>query len=162
MNTVKYLKKLSATLALMIFVSGIAAAEDGCTKDRVVRSSIYVPVYSHIYTGDKLRPFNLAVTISVRNTDPGEPIEVKAADYYSSSGDKIRSLLENKIIVPPLGAYSFKIKESDIEGGSGASVLLLIASQRPTRLPMSESIQAGTASGQGISFPSRGRVLTCD
>jgi hypothetical protein len=32
--------------------------------------TVYVPIYSHIYSGLKGRPFNLAATLSIRNTDP--------------------------------------------------------------------------------------------
>jgi hypothetical protein len=32
--------------------------------------TVYVPIYSHIYSGIKARPFDLAATLSIRNTDP--------------------------------------------------------------------------------------------
>ena len=38
--------------------------------------AIYVPAYSHIYCGDRERPFLLAVTVSIRNTDPNQPIKI--------------------------------------------------------------------------------------
>ena len=41
---------------------------------------LYVPVYSHIYIGDKERPFNLAVTLSIRNTDPRSGLRLTAVE----------------------------------------------------------------------------------
>lgn len=156
------MRPVQLLLAAFIMTPLCAWSEEGCAKDKVGNSAIYVPVYSHIYTGDKLRPFNLASTISVRNTDSAESMRIAAADYYNSDGAKVRSLLNGQVSVPPLGAYSFKIKESDIEGGSGASVIISIKSSKPTSLPLLESVQVGTASGQGISFASRGRFLSCE
>jgi len=39
--------------------------------------TIYVPVYSHIYSGNKERPFFLTVTLSIRNIDPKHPPSIK-------------------------------------------------------------------------------------
>jgi hypothetical protein len=38
--------------------------------------TIYVPVYSHIYSGNREHPFLLAVTLSIRNIDPKHPIKM--------------------------------------------------------------------------------------
>ncbi|MCP4148740.1 MAG: DUF3124 domain-containing protein [bacterium] len=38
--------------------------------------TIYVPAYSHIYSGSAERPFLLTVIISIRNTDPKHRIEL--------------------------------------------------------------------------------------
>lgn len=35
---------------------------------------IYVPAYSHIYSGNKEKPFLLTVTLSIRNIDPTNTI----------------------------------------------------------------------------------------
>ncbi|MEJ2475807.1 MAG: DUF3124 domain-containing protein, partial [Desulfobacterales bacterium] len=35
---------------------------------------VYVPIYSHIYSGDKENPFLLTAILSVRNIDPGHGI----------------------------------------------------------------------------------------
>ena len=38
--------------------------------------SIYVPAYSHIYTGNREQAFLLTVTISIRNIDPEHSIKI--------------------------------------------------------------------------------------
>ncbi|MBU1163917.1 MAG: DUF3124 domain-containing protein [Proteobacteria bacterium] len=48
--------------------------------------TIYVPIYSHIYTGDKEMSFLLTATPSIRNTDTTHKITIFAVDYYDSNG----------------------------------------------------------------------------
>lgn len=54
--------------------------------------TVYVPVYSHIYGGDREHRFYLAVTLSIRNTDPTHPITVLEANYFDSEGVLSRSI----------------------------------------------------------------------
>ena len=41
--------------------------------------TVYVPVYSHIYHGDKETPYYLAATVSIRNMDQSHSITVMEA-----------------------------------------------------------------------------------
>ena len=54
-----------------------AASEIQLSKGQTV----YVPIYSHIYIGDRERPFLLAATLSIRNTDPDHQITVLSVNY---------------------------------------------------------------------------------
>ena len=48
---------------------------------------IYVPAYSHIYSGNREVPFLLAVTLSIRNIDINHPITIQSVDYYGNRGE---------------------------------------------------------------------------
>lgn len=120
---------------------------------------LYVPVYSHIYTGDKERPFNLAVTVSIRNTDPRHSLKLSAVDYYDTKGALVRHYLDSPQTLGPLASERFVIAEKDTEGGSGANFLVRWQSDAPINPPVVESVMIGAQSGQGISFTSRARVL---
>jgi len=48
---------------------------------RVAGQTIYVPVYSHIYHDDGKKTFNLAATLSIRNTDLENPIVITFVRY---------------------------------------------------------------------------------
>lgn len=133
-----------------------------CAADNVTGATVYVPLYSHIYFGDALKPFNLAATVSIRNIDQQKMIKIVQADYYDSTGKLIRSFLDKPITLDSLASYSFKVKESDIEGGSGASVLIRWNTQETALAPIIESVMIGTAQGQGISFSSRGTVISSE
>ncbi len=118
--------------------------------------SLYVPVYSHIYSGDKERPVYLAVTVSIRNTDPSAAIQLTAVDYYNSKGEQIQRYLDKPITLPPMATTRYVVKESDKAGGSGANFIVRWQSDTPVNPPLVESIMISTASQLGISFVSRG------
>ena len=121
--------------------------------------TVYVPVYSHIYSGDREHPFYLAATLSVRNTDPKHAITVLSVDYYDSKGKLLRPYLENPINLKPLATTRYIIKESDKSGGSGANFIVKWKSDIKINAPIIESIMIGTKTQQGISFISRGRAI---
>ena len=120
---------------------------------------LYVPVYSHIYTGDKERPFNLAVTLSVRNTDPGSALRLTAVDYYDTEGRLVRKYLDAPRELGPLASIRYVVAERDVEGGSGANFLVRWEAAKPINAPVVESVMIGAQSGQGISFTSQAREI---
>ncbi len=146
------------TSVFLMFVALSARADELNLPARLSQATVYVPVYSHIYIGDSLRPYNLAVTVSIRNTDPQKALEVTQADYINSKGNRLRALIESPISIAGLSSHSLKIKESDVEGGSGASVILSWRSAEPITKPIIESVMIGASSAQGISFTSRGEM----
>jgi hypothetical protein len=122
--------------------------------------AVYVPVYSHIYTGDREHTFYLAVTLSIRNTDPKFPITILTVDYYDSDGKLVRKYLEGAVQLKAMGSTRYIVKESDKSGGSGANFVVTWKSDHAVHPPIVESIMIGTRSQQGISFTSRGRVIS--
>jgi hypothetical protein len=67
---------------LPIHAEGIPELSNGQT--------IYVPAYSHIYSGDSERPFLLTVTVSVRNINMKHSITVTTVDYYETQGSLLK------------------------------------------------------------------------
>jgi hypothetical protein len=55
--------------------------------------TIYVPAYSHIYSGNKETPFSLTVTLSIRNIDRHHNIKIVLVDYYETQGKLQKNLL---------------------------------------------------------------------
>jgi len=135
------------------------ALEHRCIPAELRGATVYVPVYSHIYHGDRLRPFNLAVTVSLRNTDSRSPITISRVDYYDTNGRFIRNLLAGPFALMPLHSSEYKIKESDTAGGSGGSVLIQWSSEKPVSPLLAESVMIGASSAQGISYSSRGQII---
>ena len=121
--------------------------------------TLYVPVYSHIYTGDKEKPFLLTVTLSVRNIDPVNQMEITSVDYYETQGKILKKYIEKPKIIKPLESLRYVIPETDKSGGSGANFIVQWKSDKIVNPPIVESIMIGTQGSQGISFTSRGRVI---
>lgn len=120
---------------------------------------LYVPVYSHIYIGNKERPFNLAVTLSIRNIDPRAAFRLAAVDYYDTEGRLVRRYLEAPRELGPLASVRFVVAETDAEGGSGANFLVRWEADAPMNAPVVEAVMIGAQSGQGISFTSQAREI---
>ncbi len=120
---------------------------------------LYVPVYSHIYIGDRERPFLLTVTLSIRNTDRIVPITIQKVVYYDSNGNPLNAYLDKPMVLEKLSSTRFVVHESDKSGGSGASFLVEWESDQAVSPPLIETIMIGAQTQQGISFTSRGLVI---
>jgi len=122
---------------LLIFLVGILAPADISAEDIKLSSgqTVYVSIYSHIYSGVKGRPFALSATLSLRNTNLKIPITLTSVKYYDSDGKL---------------------------GGSGANFIVVWKSDQKVNPPIIEAVMIGTHSGQGISFASRGQVIKED
>jgi hypothetical protein len=120
---------------------------------------VYVPAYSHIYSGNRERPFLLTVTLSIRNIDPTNIIQITLVDYYETQGKLLKKYIDKPITLNPLGSIRYVIPERDKSGGSGANFIVEWHSEKPVNQPIIESIMIGTQSSQGVSFTSRGQEI---
>ena len=144
-------------LALAILDAGAAADMDKTVRSR--GQTLYVPVYSHIYSGDREQPFYLAVTLSIRNTDTVKPLTIESVDYYDSAGKLLRRYLDRPVPLGPLASTRYVIGERDKAGGSGANFIVTWSADTPITAPVVESVMIGTQTQQGISFTSRAQVI---
>jgi hypothetical protein len=120
---------------------------------------LYVPAYSHIYSGNKERPFLLTVTLSIRNIDPKHQIKIILVDYYETQGKLLKKQIDKPITLRPLDSLRYVIPEKDKSGGSGANFIVEWQSDKFVNPPLVESIMIGTQSQQGVSFTSRGKEI---
>lgn len=120
---------------------------------------VYVPAYSHIYSGNREIPFLLTVTLSIRNIDLNHPITITAVDYYETQGKLLRKYLDKPINLGPLESTRYIVPEKDKAGGSGANFLIEWKSEKAVNPPIIESVMIGAQFQQGISFLSRGQAI---
>ncbi len=144
---------------LLVFIFSHQPLHAGETSGLSVGQTIYVPAYSHIYSGNSERPFLLTVTLSIRNIDPNDKIMIMAADYYETQGELLKKHIETPVTLKPLESLRYVIPERDERGGSGANFIVEWNADAPVNPPIVESIMIGTQTQQGISFTSRGRVI---
>jgi len=121
--------------------------------------SVYVPIYSHIYHGNRDKPFDLTATLSIRNTDPKHGIVIISADYFDSEGNFLKHYVEKPQNLKNLGTIRYIIKKKDTTGGSGAKFIVRWKSKELVNAPLIEAIMISTQSSQGISFISRGQAI---
>ena len=120
---------------------------------------VYVPAYSHIYSGNKEKPFLLTVILSIRNIDPKHLITITLIDYYETQGNLLKKFIDKPVALNPLESLRYVIPEKDKSGGSGANFIVEWHSDKPINRPIIESIMIGAQSSQGISFTSRGQEI---
>ena len=147
---------LSAVMLLAGPITPVEAGSDIVTSNG---QTVYVPIYSHIYSGLKGRPFSLAATLSIRNTDPKHPITLVSVHFYDSDGKLLKEYLDKPAELKAMASTRYIITEGDNTGGSGANFLVEWKSQTKVNSPLIEGVMIGTRSGQGISFVSRGQVI---
>ena len=149
---------------LLIFFAGILNPVAGSAENIPLSAgqTVYVPIYSHIYSGIKARPFDLAAILSIRNTNLKSLIRLESVKYYDSAGKLVKDYLEAPISLDALASTRYIIAEDDKAGGSGAKFIVIWKSEQPVNPPIIEGVMIGTHSGQGISFVSRGQVITED
>ncbi len=127
------------------------SASEILAKPVVAGQTVYVPVYSHIYAqGGK--PFLLEATLSIRNSDPNQPITISAVRYYDSRGQMVQNYLEKPVRMSPLATAEFLVGQQDIKGGSGANFIVEWVSDTPVNEPVIEAVMVGLKTQAGISF----------
>jgi hypothetical protein len=114
--------------------------------------AVYVPGYSHIYTGAG-EPVLLATTLSVRNTDPEHALRIDRVRYFDGAGKVLRELADEPLTLAPMQTQSYRIEQQDASGGSGANFLVEWSAEETVNRPIIEAIMIGDG---GLSFSSRG------
>ena len=157
--SVTSIRRSVVLLVAMTLMAIVAAAPARSEIQLLKGQTLYVPAYSHIYHGDREVPFDLTVTLSIRNTDPDHAITIASADYFDSNGKLIRRYVQKETKLAPMNSTRFVIKQSDRSGGSGASFIVKWQSSVKVTPPLVETVMISTATQQGISFTSRGQPI---
>ena len=117
-----------------------------------VADTVYVPIYSHIYSSTKDSEFLLTATLSIRNTSFADTLYVGLIDYYNTRGDLVRSYLESPIYLGPMATIDYVVDENDELGGSGANFIVAWSANNPTINPVIQAVMISTNGQQGVSF----------
>jgi hypothetical protein len=70
-----------------------------------------VPVYSHVFGGNREVPVYLTATLSLRNTDLEEPIVIESVTYRDSEGRPLKEYLAEPVRLRPFGVHLFSGQE---------------------------------------------------
>lgn len=126
----------------------------------VAGQTVYVPAYAYIYHyNSQNHVINLATTLSLRNTDLSKALIIAAVRYYNSNGQLVKQYLDKPVELKPLASTDFFIETDDVAGGLGANFIVEWVAETAVNEPVIEAVMISTASAQGISFISPGRVL---
>ena len=112
--------------------------------------TLYIPCYSHVYLQDG-RPYNLSITLSLRNTSLKHNLVVKSVEYYDSAGKLLKKYAEEETVLGPLATTEYFVEENDPSGGSEDS--------EPLDQPIVQALMVGTSGNIGVSFLTDARIL---
>ncbi len=140
---------------LALFSQPLLADEVALSKGQ----TLYVPVYSHLFSGPKDLPFNLSVILSIQNTDMHNTIRVSSADYYDSEGHLMRRYFGQPVVLGPLASKHILIREDEVKAGVGANFIVRWQADKAINAPIVECLMIGFKQGQGISLDSQAKVI---
>jgi hypothetical protein len=116
--------------------------------------TVYVPVYSHIYYGDRERDFILlSATLSIRNTDMAASMTVLSATLLRFKGEPCRTVHQPAVTMRPLESVRYIVRESDARGGSGANFIVRWRADSRINEPVIESVMIGVRDSRGYRSP---------
>ena len=139
---------------------GVSQVAPGVRGEPVAGQSIFVPAYGSVSIGEKAGRFGLGITLSVRNSDRKESIVVESVDYRDAGGQIVRRFVEAPLRIAPMAVFEIFVGEKDVVGGAASSFLVEWTADRAVSAPIAETVMIGTAGTQGISFTSRGVVIS--
>ena len=150
---------LTTLCSVILYVSLCYSAQASADYKLSRGQTVYVSVYSNIFSAPKMVPYNLAALLSIRNTDMSNPIRVTSADYYETRGRLLRQYYRQPVTLAPLESVFIFVPEEDTRGGTGANFIVRWNSAKEVNTPIIESVMIGMKSGQGISFVSQGQEI---
>ncbi len=150
-------KLILATCFMLCLLPAGAVARD--TTLLMQSQTVYIPVYSHIYGGAKNKKTQLTAIVSIRNTDPDNPLTLNRVSYYNTQGHLLKHYLTTPEKIPRFGTRSFIVKATDTTGGSGANFIVKWQADKKIHAPLMEAVMISTQMQLGISFTSRGVVI---
>ena len=120
---------------------------------------IYIPVYSHIFQGDKASKQPLSSTLVIHNVDPSKPIQVTSVRYYDHSGAEIKEYTDEPLTLGPFASANFVVDIGEDRGGVGANFIVEWQAEETLVSPIVQAIMSGGTGTQGLSFVTQGKVI---
>ena len=125
-------------------------------KEIAYKDTVYVPIYSDIYTDASNLKNLLAATLSIRNTSFTDSLFVTTIDYYNTGGDLVKKYINAPISLPPMASINYVVEEEDDTGGSGANFIVILNAKNKDVKPLIQASMIGQNGNKGFSFSTDG------
>lgn len=123
--------------------------------------TVYIPIYSSIYSKTKAVTFNLTATLSIRNTSLEDTLYLGDIDYYDTEGTLVRRYIANQnLALKPMQSIEYVIDEADDVGGTGANFIITWAARHHQVRPVFQGVMISTNGQQGVSFLTEGTSIS--
>jgi hypothetical protein len=117
--------------------------------------TVYIPIYSDIYSESRLKSTLLTATLSIRSTSLRDTTFINKIDYYNTKGDLVKSFIDRTLVLAPMQSIDYVIDRDDNTGGVGANFLVMWGAKRHTN-PIFQAVMIGRSGQHGLSFMTSG------
>ena len=133
-------------------LKSLEVSEDIDKNDIAYESVFYVPIYSDIYLDAQNQNNLLSATLSIRNTSFNDSLYISVIDYYNTTGEKVRSYIDNTINIPPMATLNYVIEKDDDTGGPGANFIIKMNGRNPELKPIIQAVMIGNQGNKSLAF----------
>lgn len=123
--------------------------------DQAFQDTVYIPIYSDIYSESSLRSTLLTATLSIRSTSLTENTVIHSLRYYDTHGNLVKSFLDRSLLLAPLQSLDYVIDRDDTSGGVGANFIVEWGANYDVK-PLFQAVMIGTSGQHGLSFVTEG------
>ena len=128
------------------------------TKSLEKHQTIYLPVYSHVYTSEDLHE-PMGITLSIRNTDVEKKLLIEKISYYNTYGDLVDSYIEKTHILKPMASIDFVVDLRDMRGGAGANFIIKWAGTESISRPIIQAVMVNNSGNRAFAFITEGQFI---
>lgn len=154
---------------LVAYVLSLGMNTANAAEDLSQGQTLYLPIYSHIWHGNKIvdgkYPVKSQVSalVSIRNTSLKTPIRITTARYYSTDGKLLKEFLPKPVEIGVMGTLELFVERKESEGGSGANFIIQWDAASTTNPPVVEAVHADIkGGGPALTFITTARPIKAD
>lgn len=154
---------------LVVYVLSLGMNTANAAEDLSQGQTLYLPIYSHIWHGNKIvdgkYPVKSQVSalVSIRNTSLKTPIRITTARYYSTDGKLLKEFLPKPVEIGVMGTLELFVERKESEGGSGANFIIQWDAASTTNPPVVEAVHADIkGGGPALTFITTARPIRAD
>jgi len=122
------------------------------------KDTVYIPIYSDIYSEHRQKSTLLTATLSIRSTSLQDTTYINDIDYYDTQGNLVKSFVKQTLVLGPMQSIDYVIDRDDTSGGTGANFIVTWGAAKDTK-PMFQAVMIGTSGQHGLSFVTNGKSI---
>jgi hypothetical protein len=153
------MKRLLFIIFIFLFPLSLSFSSEIAAAALSSGSTIFVPVYRGFYQiyGTSRDSYALTSTLFLFNIESKQVIEIVSIDLYNSSGNLLKKLIEQPLLVKPRHSTEITMQPRTQPEEDCASYLTIRwKSSQPANTPIAEVLMVGQVMNRGISFATRG------
>ena len=124
-------------------------------SEQTYQDTVYIPIYSDIYSESRLKSTLLTATLSIRSTSLTDTTYINKIDYYDTKGALVKSFIDRTLVLEPMQSIDYVIDRDDNTGGVGANFLVYWGAEKDT-YPLFQAVMIGRSGQHGMAFMTEG------